>query len=369
MSKIFAKDKLKVSIVGGIILLVLGAFILLKDSSQAKKNEAKLAEKVISVKVQKAGEFGVSDGQVKYPATVVGDQEIKLTAGVSGTATAVNFNLGDKVNAGKLLVKIDDIGGELEREGDGFVSGQIQQLRNALEQAEENYDLAKDNYKEDKTDANKSAKDIAELQRENAKIALRAGIDGRNIKAPISGTIISKDVSAGDSVSLGQLLATVSRTERLKIRFFADRENLGNLKVGGKIKVRDGEKESGAKIVSISPIADEATKRFLVEAQLDDSKNFLIGTIVDVLVDSIQEAAIGNSLILPLSALTIAQNESYFFIAEDGRAKKVPAEILRVSGETAEVLTNLSSDVAIIVEGNKLVQEGEGIEISNSSNF
>ena len=70
-----------------------------------------------------------------------------------------------------------------------------------------------------------------------------------------------------------------------------------------------------------------------------------------------------NSLILPLSTLTIGQNETYLFTAEEGKAKKVSVEILKISGETAEVSAELPPDALGIVEGNKLVQEGEGIEI------
>jgi len=360
MTKIFSDNKRKI-LISLVLVIAIGAVVYeFKDNSQAqeKKEEVK---KIVSVSVQKAGDSKSVSNVTKYPATVVGDQEVKITATASGIATAVSFDLGDQVGAGRVLVKIDDQNSSIG--GNGFRSGNIQQLEKAVEIAEESYDLAKDNHKELDTDATKSAKDIAKLQLENARISLESAVSGQIIKAPIAGTVTSRGVSAGDSIAPGQLLATISKANKVRIQFYVDKEELSDIKLGNNVTVDSGDKEINAKIVTISPQADASTKRFLVEAVPTSSEGFVSGTIVSVGVN-INKTSNGNgSLILPLSSINITQNENFIFILEGETTKKLPVEILKVAGETAEVKVDLAPDALIIVEGNKLISDGEKVEI------
>jgi len=359
MTKIFSNNKKKIS--ASVILAVIIFTIAYHTKDNSRAQEAPEAKKIVAVSVQKAGDSKSATSLIRYPATVSGDQEVKIIATTGGIATAVSFDLGDQVGAGKMLVKIDDQNTSTGESG--FRSGTIQQLEKAVEIADESYDLAKDNYKKDKNDATKSAKDIAKLQLENARIALESAVSGRLVKAPISGIIINRNVTTGDSVTLGQLLATISRTNKVRIQFFVDKAELANVKLGDDISVDNGENEVSAKIINISPQADATTKRFLVEAIPASSDSFIFGTVVNVGIN-IRKTTNGNgNLILPLSAVNITQNESYIFILENNAAKKVPVEILNVSGETAEVKADLSPDAMIIIEGNKLVSDGEKVEV------
>ncbi|OGI28492.1 MAG: hypothetical protein A2288_00035 [Candidatus Moranbacteria bacterium RIFOXYA12_FULL_44_15] len=360
MSEIFQKNKGK-AVVSALILIVVVLFAVSQKDKTEAQGEAAAEKKTVSVGVKKVGDLKSVNGRIRYPATVAGDQEVKVTASVGGTATAVSFDLGDQVGAGRVLVKIDDQNNSTGE--NGFNSGQIQQLEKAVEIADESYDLAKDNYKENKNDATKSAKDIAKLQLENARINLESAVSGRLVKSPISGTVISRGVSTGDSVAAGQLLATISKTNKMKIQFFLDKEELKNVSLGSTVTVDNGGKEIAVKVINVSTTADAVTRRFLVEALPSANNDFFIGTVVSVSVDTKKTTNGNNSLILPLSTLTIGQNETYLFTAEEGKAKKVSVEILKISGETAEVSAELPPDALVIVEGNKLVQEGEGIEI------
>jgi hypothetical protein len=107
----------------------------------------------------------------------------------------------------------------------------------------------------------------------------------------------------------------------------------------------------------------------LVEAypQKQDSSHLLLGTIVTISIDKKHEPQDYKNLILPLSAITITQNESYIFVAENNTAKKIPVEVVRIIGENAEISGSLSKDSLIIVKGNKVLREEEAISIENNS--
>ena len=131
------------------------------------------------------------------------------------------------------------------------------------------------------------------------------------------------------------------------------------------IKIKDDQGNIlPGRISNISPQADANTRRFLIEAVLSQKIDPLIGTVVMVSVETTTLPSEDNVIILPLSAITVGQNENYIFIVENNRAKKISIEIKKISGETAEILTkNLNSEDRIIISGNKLVKEGSLVSI------
>jgi len=370
-------------LVGGTLL----AYVLLgPDRPTTQETPLPEEEKApISVGVQSVKESAVLNQTLEYPATVAGDQEIEVRAKTGGTAVRVNFDLGKKVAAGTLLAKIDDTGNNLSVGDSGFRSSQVQQSELSVEQAEEMLELAekvyknlKDAYDDQKENpalpqtvskaqvtAAKRQIEIAEIQLENAEVGLDGELDDHLITAPVAGTITQRFIAAGDSVSVGEPIATISRTDRLKIRFYANEEELRNFPIGKIISFQDNQGNvSEGKVANISPQADLVSKRFLVEA-LPQSKSALkIGTVITVQAENAVYPQKEGAIIVPLSSVTVGQNESYIFILGEGsRALKVPVAIERISGENAEISAALSPADRIIVRGSKLVQDGDPVKI------
>ncbi len=322
-----------------------------------------------------------------YPATVVGDQEIIVTATAAGTASAVPFNLGDRVFTGALLTRIDDTGNVLNTNYKDFQSSQIQESHLSKEQAEEALSGAEKNYKDLKkaysdqnndptltktvskaqVDAAKNQIDIAELQLKSATVGLKGTLDNHLVTSPISGFVTEKFVSAGDSISIGQKVAAVSVTKNIKLQFFVSADHLANFSLGTEIKAIGNNGNIFPMLVrNISPVADPATKRFLIEAfpKTPTATPVLAsGTLTTVSLDIVSHPSASGDLILPLSAVTIGQNESYLFINDNGHAKKIFVTIGAVNGESAEIKTSLPSDAEIILNGSKLVSDGLAISI------
>jgi membrane fusion protein (multidrug efflux system) len=294
----------------------------------------------------------------------MGKDEARITAKSGGTITSVNFDLGKTVAQGQTLVKIDDTGNNSSAGKNNFQSSQIQELEQAVRIAKESLVLAESNYKKVSSFANRSARDIAKRQHENAQIALSGALDSHLITAPISGSVTSKNVSLGDSVSAGQLLATVSRTAQLKVQFFVDQEQFSHFSLSLPIDLVDNNEQAfSAKITNISPSADSATKKFLIEAEPVGKNTLLSGTIINVSLDIIEQPQKSDAILLPLSSITVGQNESYLFIVENGKAKKVNIVIDNISGEIAEVKLDLPKETQIIVSGNKSLKDGDAVEV------
>ncbi len=214
----------------------------------------------------------------------------------------------------------------------------------------------------------KSQMDLARIQYENALTALQNVMDIHQTIAPMSGVLVKKAADVGNTVSAGQLLAIIGTPDRLKIQFFVDAEHYDGLAVGLPVTItdRDGVAASGT-ISSITPQADAVTKRFLIEAKLVDNKTgkFELGTIATVTVPYTRLAPQG-ALILPLSAVDVGQNGASIFLANENAAKKIQVEMGRIEGETAEVFPkDLAKNALIIVDGNRLLQDGDKIKLAD----
>lgn len=345
------------------VLLVTGC--QKKDPAQTEPaNKPKIAA-AVPVKVQTIAQSRQINQQLTYPGTVAYDQEITVESQTSGTIRSMTFDLNKKVYAGQTLVIIDDTGGHLDPSNKyDYQSGEIQQLELAVEQAEESLHLAKKNYQALKNYTNKSAKESAEIQYDHAKVALRSALDRHQVLSPISGTITDRSVAVGDSVAVGTPIATISQTGKVIVKFYVNQDELPDFQLQQTIQAVDGDNQQFSLVVSnISTTADSASKRYLIEAIPADRQNLLSGTLVTVKVNLKQTLADENSLILPLSAITIDQNENYLFIDADGQAKKITVSVNKIQGETAEIRLNLPETTAIVIDGNKLLKDGDMLDI------
>jgi len=349
-------------IIAAIILAVV--FVSVIFLSRKKVVSDQIAPKeALSVTIQSAKNSASLTQTLEYPAITAGDQQITLSANVSGTITGLNFDLGDKVFQGKQLVTIDEIGNNSGIGESGLKSYNVQALELSVESAEEKYKSAKRTYQDDKTYANKKSKEVAEIDLETAKVNLNGALNNRLVVSPISGTITQRLVSEGDSVSIGQKIATISKTALTKVQFFADKEELPNFKIGTKVSINEDGNDLTGIVTRISPVADTITKRFLIEAKPTGKNPLIIGSVINVSLSITRTPSVSGNLILPLSAITIGQNESYIFIVDNNHAKKVNIDIIKVQGEFAEIKSAITSDVQIIINGSKLVQDGEEVLI------
>jgi len=243
-------------------------------------------------------------------------------------------------------------------------TSQIDQSQFVLSLAQNQYDNAKVKI-ESQIAAAKVQMENSESQYNNALLSLQSLYDIHSVISPIEGTITQK-VNNGDTVSAGQVVATISQTEKTKVKIFVEPENLADLKPGLLASVSNGEQTVSGIISSISPQADTLTRRFPVEIVLENASSLYLGTVVNVkVVITKSVAGEAGSILLPLSSIEIGQNGDQVMIVENNQAKKIPVEVVSVLGDLAKVkINNYPPQTLIIIEGNKLVREGDLVALT-----
>jgi len=211
----------------------------------------------------------------------------------------------------------------------------------------------------------KAQMEIAELSYRNALVALQGLYDSHSAISPIAGTITQKNVSEGETVSPGQILFVISRSEDVKLRIYVSQDEVRDFRLGQAVWIlKDSEKRKGL-VSGINGQPDSLTKRYLVEIkpEKNDKEFFTLGSVLSASVDFEKKAVGEKNLILSLSAIEIGQNGNYVKIAENGKARKAAVKIVRVEGESAEIEADLPADAEIITDGGKMLEEGDEIKI------
>jgi len=210
----------------------------------------------------------------------------------------------------------------------------------------------------------KTQMETAKLQYNNALVSLDSLYDAYSVVSPLDGTVTKIFVAQDQSVGPGQPIITISQVDGLKIQFYIESSGLNDIKSGLSATIidRDGHRLAGL-VSAVSPQADSLTRRFLVEVELVEKSNLVLGTVVDVSLDLQTVASDEQSLVLPLEAITIGQNGNHIFIAADGIAHQVPVEILEVKGEIARIKADLAEQDIVIISGNRRLEEGQAVSL------
>lgn len=370
-----------VSVLVMIMMFALAFFVPKKSNVEEKPFE----QKPIVVSTQFVKERKSFFQEITYPASVVSEQESEVVARSSGTVVAIDASLGSYAHKGAFLAKIDDRGNFSSSVSETFQSEEIQRATLDAEKAEKAVDLferryqsLKKTYEEQEDDdtlsktvtkdqvrAAKIEVDMAKIDEENVKVQLESMINNHIVTSPLGGYVTDIQVSVGDYVSAGETLMMLSQTNAIKIQFWVDQNHFQFLQKGSLVSFRDQYGNAHEAIVeNISPRGEMISRRFLVEAiPKENSNNLILGSIITVEASFEKKTLKEENIFLPLSALTLGQNENSIFVVENSKARRVLVDIVRVDGEMAEVSARLSPESEIIVSGNKYVREGDEVVI------
>ncbi len=195
--------------------------------------------------------------------------------------------------------------------------------------------------------------------------ALRAAqtqLDYATLTAPTAGTIVSRTIELGSTVSAGMPVLGIADLGELIVRTEIPEGDLLEVAVGDGVAVtfpaHPGNNGLVAKGVLswVSPSAQMATRGFPVEVRLIDPKAEIVpGMVALVKFDYMRSP--GGVVIQHRSVI-----DSQVFVVEDGKARLKPVSVLLDKGERVFV-SGLSTDDQVVINGQAYLSEGEAVVI------
>lgn len=200
---------------------------------------------------------------------------------------------------------------ELESARQTMVSAQ-----SALDTAQSAYADAKLKLETYKSTSKESSVEKARLQLESAKVALaeaKKQLGDSEIKSPISGIVLEKQLDVGDSVvsinsafSGGNTIAKIADLSKIQVRTSVDEIDIGKISIGQSSAVTVDtypEREFEGKVTNIFPqgvVSGSGLVNFVVMIEVDNSEGLLLGNMTASV--KIEAKVIKDALLIPLSA-------------------------------------------------------------------
>ena len=287
--------------------------------------------------------------------TLAANEAIVVTASVTGKVTEINFDDGDRVEQGALLVAIDD------DEEQAQLQVQVAELEEQRKQLDRIEGLARTSA------ASQSRLDeqIANVRRAEANVeAARARLRDYRLTAPFSGLLGIRELSVGALVSPGTEITTLDDISVLKLDFSVPETFLSSLSPGQSIEAEtpafQDEKFAGI-VQSIGSRVDPETRSVAVRAQMpNDDLKLRPGMLM--LVDLIKDPRV--SLLIPEQALVPRDNRQYILrVGEDMTVEEVLVEIGSRLPGAVEVLDGLAEGDLVVIEGTTKARPGGQVRI------
>ncbi len=361
--------------IAGLILLSVLAV------SCGKKEEVK-EDNSRPVKIQVISDSNMSLG---YTASGVikGIEEIPYTATASGTVTAVNAKNGDYVNAGQIIIAIDNqaarSGVKSAQAGVNTASSNINSARASLEEARINYEkyrklydkrlVTETEFLSAKTAYSSAQANLAAM--ENNLSSAQANLDtarDTDSKSVISvnrnGAIANMSLEQYQQVSVGSALFTLVNEDEMKMEVGVSPQIINKITVGTEAKIKINElnnKEVTGTVYEVSASANSSTRQFIVKVKMpNDNKEIKSGMYGTVNLNT----GVEEGIIIPKKAIVVKGVEQVVYIVKNGKALAVPIKILNQDENNASVTgTGISMGVQLIVDGQNVIQPGESVRI------
>ena len=238
---------------------------------------------------------------------------------------------------------------------------QLDEARSALEQAENRQRAARSQLlisraKVSEADAN-VAQARASLERAEEELA------NATIKAPIRGTVLTRDVELGSPVSsilnLGAnatLVMTLGDIEQVFVRGKVDEADIGRVRLGQRAKITTEtfrDREFHGRVTQISPIGVEKDNvtTFEVEVSIENPGQELKANITANAEIVLEEYP--DSLLLPEAAVTHDEQRNAFVDLADPGAKngwrRVPVKVGVGNGTKLQVLSGVNAGDTVVL--------------------
>jgi len=315
--------------------------------------------------------------EIQAIGTVSARSGVDLTVEVSGVVRNIAFKSNEKVEAGQLLVQLDDAVQRANLEAEKAQAALDEQnLERAIELQKRQVG-PQSNVQQAQAAASASAAQVDSLQ---------AVLDQKRVTAPFSGTIGIPQIDIGKYLTPGDVVATLQDLDTMRVDFTVPEQQLPDLRIGQSVRLglTDDDLKFEGKVIGIDPKVDPSTRLVSVRAEISNPNGALTpGQFAQVRVELPAE---DNIIALPETALTTSLYGDFIYTVvpadKDGKATtgKVDAndknqnlvahQVFVKTGRQSEGRVEIKQGVkpgdVVVDAGQNRLTNGAAVTIDNS---
>jgi membrane fusion protein, multidrug efflux system len=294
-------------------------------------------------------------------------QGVTVAAELDGRIAQVDFEAGQSVKAGDVLLRQDTTVEEAE-----LRSAQAAAHLARVNLARTNELLGKGTVSQSQADQDQATFDQSVAAADN----IQATIDKKTIKAPFSGQLGIRLINLGQNLKAGDSIVSLQALNPIFVDFYLPQQQLAQLKTGLSVRV-SGDSMAGrsveGKLTAISPDVDPSTRNVRVQATIDNDGGILHpGMFVDIAVEL---PVTDKVLPIPATAVLYAPYGDSVYVVEskaDDAGKKqltVRQQIVRLGeqkGDFVAVTSGIKEGDTIVTSGVFKLRPGTPVVVNNS---
>lgn len=194
------------------------------------------------------------------------NDSIDVSSNIAGKVAEIPVDLGKKVNAGDIVAKLDTT-----------------ELQNKVDEAQSEVSAAQEELSNAQSSASSGSSDAggyqSQLSQAQSKLdEYQKELDSAVITSPISGTVSSRNLNVGSTVTAGKPIVSIVNTENLYVNAYAPASILNEIKVGQSVAVKIpdiSDDELSGRIAVINSKLDSESSDVLVKVTLNSKSQLL----------------------------------------------------------------------------------------------
>lgn len=406
-----------------VVLTALGALSVGCSGSKAQSNTKNVnAQATTPAVVEVSVTAAVSRQLPRYleaTGSLIADEQTDVAPAVGGKVVAVEVDLGSFVQRGAALVRLDDRDARIRldqaqaqvaqaeanvrqaqakiglRPGQAFDPTRVAEVgaaRVALELAEkqlkrferliETGDVSRSSYDQQKAQRdqlreqyeaaltvarqNYAAVQTAQAATDAARTQIaqsRKAIADAVVLAPISGYISDRPADLGEYVTTSSKIATIVRTNPLRVRIDIPEQLVTNIHVGQSVSVMVSafpDRNFAGMVHHVSPSVTPNSRTLTVEAQVQNDGDALKpGQFATVRV-LLPEAT--PAVLVPARAVRTETGTSNVFVIKNGRAEQRIVQLGQTEGDLVEIKSGVAVDELVATSNVEALSDGVAVQ-------
>ncbi len=293
-------------------------------------------------------------------------QGVMVSTDQPGIVTKINFESGQTVKEGDLLVQLD-----ISQEEAQLRSAAAQQKLAALNlQRQQN--LIKSRV------SAQSELDTAQAQYDQAAasvLEMKSHVDKKTIRAPFTGVLGIRQVNLGQYLQSGAQIVPLQALDPIYVNFWLPQQALGLLASGQEVVVKaEGLPDAfKGRLNAVDSVVDEATRNVRVQATVPNAQGLLRpGMFVSTEVPQKEKV---NHVVLPATAIQYAPYGDTVYIVEDMQGPKgdtykgVRQQVVKTGetrGDRVAITSGVNPGEEVVTSGVFKLRQGAPVQINNS---
>ncbi|MBS0519618.1 MAG: efflux RND transporter periplasmic adaptor subunit [Proteobacteria bacterium] len=290
-----------------------------------------------------------------------------LSLEVAGVVEEINFDSGQEVEAGQILLRLRD-------EDD---VAKLKSLQAVAELSQITYDRDMKQFKAQAVSQATVDTDAANLKNNKALAEQqKAIVDKKTLRAPFAGKLGLRQVDLGQFLAAGTNIVTLQALAPIFVDFFVPQQSLAQIRVGQKVIAKTdtypGRTFEG-KITAINPKVEASTRNVQVRAEIPNADHLLVPGMYATVDTDVGEPQ--KLITLPQTAVSYNPYGNIVYVVDekkgaDGKPQLTVHQTFVTLGATrgdqVSVLKGIEEGQTIVTSGQMKLRNGVPITVNNT---